>query len=197
MERGMRRKAANDVQFGRHKPQGMGPGIATRGGGGAYAAVANPEVPRWEDEDGSGYGYQYDEENDEAYDGLVDQEEVFRAEAPGSWNEPNGRSQSRHDPRGGGTPGAPKPSVPCPVCNKLGHTRERCWQLTKCDRCGGKHPTNQCRRRECEACCQLHPAGECPVIKAFKEAAQRGQLQGLPEEVLQRLHPEATPALNN
>ncbi|OWY94947.1 hypothetical protein PHMEG_00035185 [Phytophthora megakarya] len=61
----------------------------------------------------------------------------------------------------------------------------------------GKHPTNQCRRRECEACCQLHPAGECAVIKAFKDAAQRGQLQGLPEEVLQRLRPGTTPALNS
>ncbi|OWZ00203.1 LOW QUALITY PROTEIN: hypothetical protein PHMEG_00028662 [Phytophthora megakarya] len=182
-------------------------GITTRGGGGTYAAVANPEVPepqapdteglRWEDEDDSGYGYQYDEENDEAYDGLVDQEEIFRAEAPGSWNERNGCSHNRHDPRGGGPPGASRPSVPCPVCNKLGHTRERCWQLMKCDRCGGKHPTNQCRRRECEACCQLNPAGECAVIKAFKEAAQRGLLQGLAEEVLQRLHPEVTPALNN
>ncbi|OWZ01114.1 hypothetical protein PHMEG_00027567 [Phytophthora megakarya] len=201
MERGMRRKPANDVQFGRHKPQGVGPGITTRGGGGAYAAVANPEVPeppqaldteglRWEDEDDSGYGYQYDEENDEGYDSLVDQEE-----------KPRGLGMTAtgvHDPRGGGPAGASKPSVPCPVCNKPGHTRERCWQLMKCDRCGGKHPTNQCcRRRECEACCQLHPAGECAVIKAFKEAAQRGQLQGLPEEVLQRLRPETTPALNN
>ncbi|OWZ00074.1 hypothetical protein PHMEG_00028817 [Phytophthora megakarya] len=44
-----------------------------------------PGSLRWEDEDDSGYGYQYDVENDEAYDGLVDQEEVFRAEAPGGW----------------------------------------------------------------------------------------------------------------
>ncbi|OWY98530.1 Eukaryotic/viral aspartic protease [Phytophthora megakarya] len=207
MEQGMRRKPANDVQFGRHKPQGVSPGVTARGGGGAYAAMAASEVPepqvpddeglRWEDEDDSGYGYQYDVDNDETYDGLVDQEEVFRAEAPGGWNERNGRPQNRSDARGGGIPGVPRPSAPCPVCNKLGHTRDRCWQLMKCDRCGGKHPTNQCRRRECEACCQLHPAGECAVIKAFKDAAQRGQLQGLPEEVLQRLRPETTPALNN
>ncbi|OWZ03964.1 hypothetical protein PHMEG_00024219 [Phytophthora megakarya] len=156
MEQGMRRKPSNDVQFGCHKPQGTGPGAPARGGSGAYAAVAAPEIPepqvpdpgdlRWEDEDASGNGYQYDEENDEAYDGLVDQEEVFRAEVPGSWNDSNGRPQDRPDSR---------------------------------------------------ACCQLHPAGECAVIKAFKDAAQRGQLQGLPEEVLQRLCPEATPALNN
>ncbi|OWZ05042.1 hypothetical protein PHMEG_00022943 [Phytophthora megakarya] len=205
MEQGMRRKLVNAVWA----PQAPRCGLRSRHprGGGAYAALATPKVLepqapdteslRWEDEDNSGYGYQYDAENDEAYDGLVDQEEVFRAGAPGSWNERNGRPQSRPDPRGGGPPGAPRPSTPCPVCNKLGHTRERCWQLMKCDRCGGKHPTNHCRRRECEACCQLHPAGECAVIKAFKEAAQRGLLQGLPEEVLQRLRPEATPALNN
>ncbi|OWZ09696.1 Eukaryotic/viral aspartic protease [Phytophthora megakarya] len=207
MEQGMRRKPANDAQFGRHKPQGIGPGVTTRGGSGAYAAMATPEAPepqtpdvddlRWEDKDDSGYSYQYDEENDDAYDGLVEQEEVFRAKAQGSWNDGNSRSQSRHDPRSAGPSGAPRSSVPCPVCDELGHTRERCWQLMKCDRCGGKHPTSQCRRRECEACCQLHPAGECAVIKAFKDAAQRGQLQGLPEEVLQRLRPEATPALNN
>ncbi|OWZ03938.1 hypothetical protein PHMEG_00024249 [Phytophthora megakarya] len=186
MEQGMRRKPVNDVQFGRHKPQGVGAGVATRGEGGDYAALTpDTEGLRWEDEDDSGYGYQYDAENDEAYDGLVDQEKVFRAEALVLWNERNGRSPSRPDPRGGGPPGAPRSSTPCPVCNKLGHTRERCWQQMKCD-----------RRRECEACCQLHPAGECAVIKAFKEAAQRGQLQGLPEEVLQRLRPEATPALN-
>ncbi|OWZ05542.1 hypothetical protein PHMEG_00022352 [Phytophthora megakarya] len=93
MERSMRRKPANDVLFGHRKPQGVGSGITTRGGGGIYAAVKNPEVPEpqapdteglmWEDEDDSGYGYQYDDENDEAYDGLVDQEEVFRAKAPG------------------------------------------------------------------------------------------------------------------
>ncbi|OWY99665.1 hypothetical protein PHMEG_00029301 [Phytophthora megakarya] len=185
MEQGMRRKPANDVQFGRHKPQGEGPGIATRGGrslrGCSESEAPEPQVPdteglRWEDEVDSGYGYQYDEENDEAYDGLVDQEEVFRAEAPGLWNDRNGRSQSRNDPRGGGPPGAHRPSVPCPVCNKLGHTRERCWQLMKCDRCGGKHPTNQCRRRECEACCQLHPAGERAVIKAFKPRGDRRSL---------------------
>ncbi|OWZ00913.1 hypothetical protein PHMEG_00027796 [Phytophthora megakarya] len=205
MEQGMRRKPANDMQFGRHKPQGTGPGAPARGGSGAYAAMAAPEIPepqvpdpgdlRWEDEDDSGYGYQYDEGNDEAYEGLFDQEEVFRAEVPGSWNDRNGRPQGRPDSRGSGHAGAPRPPVPYPVCNKLGHTRERCWQLMKCDRCGGKHPTSQCRRRECEACCQLHPAGECAVIKAFKDAAQRGQLQGLLEEVLQRLRPEATPAL--
>ncbi|OWY94903.1 hypothetical protein PHMEG_00035240, partial [Phytophthora megakarya] len=100
MEQGMRRKPANDVQFGRHKPQGTGPGAPARGGSGAYAAVAAPEIPepqvpdpgdlRWEDEDDSGYGYQYDEVNDEAYDGLVDQEEVYRADVPGSWNDRNG-----------------------------------------------------------------------------------------------------------
>ncbi|OWY90064.1 hypothetical protein PHMEG_00041983, partial [Phytophthora megakarya] len=111
MEQGMRRKPANDVQFGRHKPQGVSAGVTARGGGGAYAAMATPEVPepqapddeglRWEDEDDSGYGYQYDVENDEAYDGLVDQEEVFRAEAPGGWNERNGRPQNRSDARGG------------------------------------------------------------------------------------------------
>ncbi|OWY91377.1 hypothetical protein PHMEG_00040067, partial [Phytophthora megakarya] len=55
MEQGMRRKPANDVQFGRHKPQ-------------------DTEGLRWEDEDDSGYGYQCDAENDEAYDGLVDQQ---------------------------------------------------------------------------------------------------------------------------
>ncbi|OWZ03342.1 hypothetical protein PHMEG_00024944 [Phytophthora megakarya] len=32
MEQGMRRKPANDAQFGRHKPQGIGPGVTTRGG---------------------------------------------------------------------------------------------------------------------------------------------------------------------
>ncbi|OWY92140.1 hypothetical protein PHMEG_00038975 [Phytophthora megakarya] len=94
MEQGMRRKPANDVQFGRHKPQGTGSGAPARVGSGAYAAMASPEIPepqvpnpgdlRWEEEDDSGYGYQYDEDNDEAYDGLVDQEEVYRAEAPGS-----------------------------------------------------------------------------------------------------------------
>ncbi|OWZ03062.1 LOW QUALITY PROTEIN: hypothetical protein PHMEG_00025274 [Phytophthora megakarya] len=203
MEQGMRRKPANDVQFGRHKPQGTSPGAPARGGSGRMPPWQLPKFPirapdpgalRWEDEDDSGYGYQYDEENDEAYDGLVDQEEVFRAEAPGSWNDRNGRPQGRPDSRGSGHSGAPRPSIPCPVCNKLGHTGERCWQLMKC---GGKHPTSQRRRRECEACCQLHPTGECAGIKAFKDAAQRGQLQGLPEEVLQRLCPEATPALNN
>ncbi|OWY93247.1 hypothetical protein PHMEG_00037430 [Phytophthora megakarya] len=111
MEQGMRRKPANDVQFGRHKPQGAGPGVTTRGGGGAYAAMATSEVPEpqapddegREEEDDPGYGYQYDVENDEAYDGLVDQEEVFRAEAPGGgWNERNGRPQNRSDAREGG-----------------------------------------------------------------------------------------------
>ncbi|OWZ09059.1 hypothetical protein PHMEG_00018298 [Phytophthora megakarya] len=66
MKQGMRRKPANDVQFGRHKPQGVEP------------QAPDTEDLRWEDEDDSGYGYQYDEENDEAYDGLVDQEEVSR-----------------------------------------------------------------------------------------------------------------------
>ncbi|OWZ11335.1 hypothetical protein PHMEG_00015656 [Phytophthora megakarya] len=108
MERGMCRKPANDVQFGSHKPQGV-----------PETQAPDTEGLRWEDEDDSGYGYPYDEENDEAYAGLVDQEEVFRAEAPRLWNERNGRSQNRHDPRGVGPPGAPRPSVPCPVCNKL------------------------------------------------------------------------------
>ncbi|OWZ13348.1 hypothetical protein PHMEG_00013341 [Phytophthora megakarya] len=177
----MRQKPANDVQFGRHKPQGTGPGAAARGGSGAYAAMAALEIPesqapdpgdlRWENEDDSGYGHQYDEENDEAYDGMVDQEEVFRAEVPGPWNDRNGRPQGRPDCRGWRHSGAPRPSVPCPVCNKLGHTRERSWQLMKTDRCGGKHPISQCRRREFEVCCQLHPAGEYAIIKAFKDAA--------------------------
>ncbi|OWY98903.1 hypothetical protein PHMEG_00030206 [Phytophthora megakarya] len=87
--------------------------------------MAAPEIPeseipdpgelRWEDEDDSGYGYQYDEENDEAYDGLVDQEEVFRAEVPGSWNDRNGRPQGLPDTRGLGHSGAPRRSVSCPV----------------------------------------------------------------------------------
>ncbi|OWY90490.1 LOW QUALITY PROTEIN: hypothetical protein PHMEG_00041362, partial [Phytophthora megakarya] len=57
----------------------------------------------------------YDEENDEAYDGLVDQEEVFRAEVPGSWNDRNGRPQGRPDSRSSGHSGAPDPPfhVPC------------------------------------------------------------------------------------
>ncbi|OWZ09998.1 hypothetical protein PHMEG_00017219 [Phytophthora megakarya] len=198
MDQGMRRKPAND---------GTGPGATAPVGSGAYAAVVAPEIPepqlpdpgdlRWEEEDDSGYGYQYDEENDEAYDGLVDQEEVFRAEVPGSWNDRNGRPQGRSDSRGSGHSGTPRPSVPCAVCNKLGHTRERCWQLMKCDRCGGKHNADAGSARRAASCTRLHPAGECAVIKAFKDAAQRGQLQGLPEEVLQRLRPEATPALNN
>ncbi|OWY99050.1 hypothetical protein PHMEG_00030023, partial [Phytophthora megakarya] len=104
----------------------------------AAPKIPEPQVPdpgdlRWEDEDDSGYGYQYDEENDEAYDGLVDQEEVFRAEVSRSWNDRDGPPQGRPDPRGSGHSGAPRPSVPCPVCNKLGHTRELCWQLMKCD----------------------------------------------------------------
>ncbi|OWZ05128.1 LOW QUALITY PROTEIN: hypothetical protein PHMEG_00022840 [Phytophthora megakarya] len=46
MEQCMRRKPANDVQFGRHKPQGVGPGATSRGGArGAYAAMATPEGP--------------------------------------------------------------------------------------------------------------------------------------------------------
>ncbi|OWY95541.1 hypothetical protein PHMEG_00034429 [Phytophthora megakarya] len=89
MEQGMRRKPANDVPFGRHKPK-------------AWPQAPDDEGLRWEDEDDSGYGYQYDVDNDEAYDGLVDQEEVFRAEAPGGWNERNGRPQNRSDTRGGG-----------------------------------------------------------------------------------------------
>ncbi|OWY97528.1 LOW QUALITY PROTEIN: hypothetical protein PHMEG_00031921, partial [Phytophthora megakarya] len=76
--------------------------------------VPDPGDLRWEDEDDSGYGYQYDEENDEAYDGLVDQEEVFRAEVPGPWNGRNGRPQGRPDSRGSGYSGTPRPSVPCP-----------------------------------------------------------------------------------
>ncbi|OWZ05129.1 hypothetical protein PHMEG_00022841 [Phytophthora megakarya] len=48
-----------------------------------------------------------------------------------------------------------------------------------------------------EACCQLNLDGECAVIKTFKDVTQRGQLQGLLEVVLQRLRPEAAPALNN
>ncbi|OWZ01891.1 hypothetical protein PHMEG_00026650 [Phytophthora megakarya] len=77
MEQGMRRKPANDVQFGRHNP-----GSPARGGSGAYVAMAAPKIPeppvpdpedlRWEDKNDSGYGYQYDEENDEAYDGVRD-----------------------------------------------------------------------------------------------------------------------------
>ncbi|OWY99114.1 hypothetical protein PHMEG_00029946, partial [Phytophthora megakarya] len=43
MEQGMRRKLANDVQFGRHKPQGTGPVAPARGG--SYAAMAAPEIP--------------------------------------------------------------------------------------------------------------------------------------------------------
>ncbi|OWZ22892.1 hypothetical protein PHMEG_0002346 [Phytophthora megakarya] len=125
---------------------------------------------------------------------MVDQEEVFRAEVPGPWNDRNGRPHSRPDSRSSEHSGPPRPLVPCPVCDKLGHIREPdevrpMW--------GGKHPTSQCRLRECEACCQLHPTGECAIIKAFKDATQRGQLQGLPEEVWQRLPPEVTPALNN
>ncbi|OWZ20993.1 LOW QUALITY PROTEIN: hypothetical protein PHMEG_0004540 [Phytophthora megakarya] len=188
MEQSMRRNPANDVLFGHHKPQGVGSGVTTRGGSGSYAAVATPEVPepqapdkedlRWEEEDDSGYGYQYDYENDEAYDGLVDQEEVFR-KLRGCGTTATGVPKIITT----GPFGVPRHSVPGPVCNKLGHTRERHWQLLKCD-----------RRRECEACCQLHPAGVCVVIKAFKDAAQRGHLQGLPDEVLQRLRPEATPA---
>ncbi|OWZ04146.1 hypothetical protein PHMEG_00024001 [Phytophthora megakarya] len=67
MEQGMRRKPANDVQFGRQKPQGTGPGAPARGGSGAYAAMAAPEIPepqtpdsgdlRWEGEGDSGYRY--------------------------------------------------------------------------------------------------------------------------------------------
>ncbi|OWZ17599.1 hypothetical protein PHMEG_0008436 [Phytophthora megakarya] len=34
MESGMRRKPANDMQFGRHKPQGTGLGAPARGGSG-------------------------------------------------------------------------------------------------------------------------------------------------------------------
>ncbi|OWY94159.1 hypothetical protein PHMEG_00036190, partial [Phytophthora megakarya] len=119
MEQGMRRKPANDVQFGRHKPQGTGLGVPARGGPGAYAAMAAPEIPepqvpdpgdlRWEEEDDSGYGYQYDEENDEAYDGLVDQEEVFRAEVPGSWNDRNGRPKAAPTPGVRDTLGVPDP----------------------------------------------------------------------------------------
>ncbi|OWY96354.1 hypothetical protein PHMEG_00033396 [Phytophthora megakarya] len=44
-KQGMRRKPANDVQVGRHKPQGTGPGAPARGGSGAYAAMAAPEIP--------------------------------------------------------------------------------------------------------------------------------------------------------
>ncbi|OWZ05329.1 hypothetical protein PHMEG_00022596 [Phytophthora megakarya] len=133
----MRRKTANDVQLGRHKSRGTGPGAPARGGSGAYAAMAAPEIPEpqapdpgdlsWKDEDDSGYGYQYDVENDEAYDGMVDQEEAFRAEIPGPWNDRNGRPQGRPNSRGSGHSGSPRPSIPCTVCNKLGHTRERCW----------------------------------------------------------------------
>ncbi|OWZ15576.1 hypothetical protein PHMEG_00010755 [Phytophthora megakarya] len=152
----MCRKPVNVVQFKRHKPQGAGLGAPPRGSSGVYAArttpeVSEPQVPdpgdlRWEAEDDSGYGYQYDEENDETYYGLVDQEEVFRAETLGPWTNRNGHPQGDLDSRDSGHSGAPRPSATCPVCSKLGHTRERCWQLIKCDRRGSKHPTSPCRR---------------------------------------------------
>ncbi|OWZ00997.1 LOW QUALITY PROTEIN: hypothetical protein PHMEG_00027695 [Phytophthora megakarya] len=141
MEQGMRRKGrpANDVRFGRHKPQGTGPGAPARGDSGAYTAVAGfkipePQVPdtgdlRWEDEDDSGYGYQYDEENDEAYDGLVDQEEVFRAERP-PWGRPlrsfqdpgtSARNTSADPtPEVRHTPGLPDPRFHAPCATSSG-----------------------------------------------------------------------------
>ncbi|OWZ19112.1 hypothetical protein PHMEG_0006696 [Phytophthora megakarya] len=45
MKQGMRWKPANDVQFGRHRPQGANSGAPVRGVSGAYAAMATPEVP--------------------------------------------------------------------------------------------------------------------------------------------------------
>ncbi|OWZ13741.1 hypothetical protein PHMEG_00012879 [Phytophthora megakarya] len=81
MEQGIRRKPANYVQFGRCKPQGTCPGAPARGASGSYAAMAtsevldaqttDPEDLRWEGEGGPDYGYQYDEENDEAYGDFV------------------------------------------------------------------------------------------------------------------------------
>ncbi|OWZ06784.1 LOW QUALITY PROTEIN: hypothetical protein PHMEG_00020919 [Phytophthora megakarya] len=173
MEQGMRQRALRASQALGHRPRRYSPwgfgGICRRGNSRNSrtldSGLRRPTVGR-----GRRLGLRISVRRgkDEAYDGLVDPEEVFRAEVPGSWNDRNGRPQGRPDSRGSGHSGTPRPSVLCLVCNKLGHTRERC--------------------------CQLHPAGECEVIKASKDAAQRGQLQGLPEQVLQKLRPEATPA---
>ncbi|OWZ12932.1 hypothetical protein PHMEG_00013829 [Phytophthora megakarya] len=111
MERGRRRKPANDVQFGRHKPQGAGPGVGV-----PEPQVLDPGDLGWEDEDHSGYQYQYDEEydeeNDEAYDGLVDQGEAFCAEVSGALERPQWTSPSRPDCRESGYTGFPRHAAP-------------------------------------------------------------------------------------
>ncbi|KAG7375599.1 hypothetical protein PHYPSEUDO_000506 [Phytophthora pseudosyringae] len=103
MERGMRRKPANDIQFGRYKPPGVNPGLVTRGNPGAkapaaYAAATSRESRelssdelQWEDEDDEAGGYQYDEENNDYDAQSPRQEDVFRADAAPRQSPSDGR----------------------------------------------------------------------------------------------------------
>ncbi|KAG7376261.1 hypothetical protein PHYPSEUDO_013917 [Phytophthora pseudosyringae] len=72
MERGMRRKPANDIQFGRYKP----PATCRE------SRELSPDELHWEDEDDEAYGYQYDEEDNDYDVQSPRQEDVFRAEDP-------------------------------------------------------------------------------------------------------------------
>ncbi|EGZ10385.1 hypothetical protein PHYSODRAFT_337208 [Phytophthora sojae] len=212
MERGLRRRPANDVQFGRHKPSAVSSGVAARGTSGAKAPAAYLSVApqtddtaptrplQWDDDVDSDYGYQYDDEDDDDEVHSLKQEDVYRAESPWGTNPRGDRPRDRSrgpDPRSRGTSGASSLQSPCAECGRPGHVRDDCWRLMKCDRCAGKHPTNLCRRRKCEACGQLHPAGQWEVLATLKRLAQGGKLQGVPDDVLQSLRQDVAPALNN
>ncbi|KAG7380094.1 hypothetical protein PHYPSEUDO_007800 [Phytophthora pseudosyringae] len=174
MERGRRRKPTIDLQFATSRE----------------SREPSSEELQWEDDDDEAYGYQYNEEDNDYDVQSPRQEGVFRADDPRE----RSRAPEGFTRRGlGPAPGSP----PCAECGRLGHPIEKCWRLMTCDRCGGKHPTNVCRRRECEACGQLHPAGECAILEALKKAAQRGQLQGVSDEVLQHLRKGTAPPSNN
>ncbi|KAG7375725.1 hypothetical protein PHYPSEUDO_015455 [Phytophthora pseudosyringae] len=94
MERGMRRKPANDIQFCRYKPPGVNPEPVTRGNPGAKAPAAyvaatsresrelSSDELQWEAEGDEAYGYQYDEEDNDYDVQSPRQEDAFRAEGP-------------------------------------------------------------------------------------------------------------------
>ncbi|GMF31554.1 unnamed protein product [Phytophthora fragariaefolia] len=119
MDRGMRRKPANDIQFGRYNPLRTNPGPQGRPTPGVKARMAyRADVPwesrgsasgdlQWDDDsEEDEYGYQYDD-NEYDYE-FLPQEEVFRAEGPRG-NFPRGEHPRSHprssDRRPGGSLG--------------------------------------------------------------------------------------------
>ncbi|OWZ10245.1 reverse transcriptase, partial [Phytophthora megakarya] len=114
---------------------------------------------------------EYDSEREEyaSDDQLCEQgrDEEDRARLFVTDNAPPGENPRREFDSGNARLDRPK----CQHCGSRRHAEGDCWSLLTCQKCAGKHPTDQCLQA-CKACGDVHEAGKCTLEEFFNQLRQ-------------------------